>query len=186
MAVQGADPRSERFGAVTTGDDADAFSGPPGAPHDLLDGDFRCEHLQDDRVRFSATAPALVLLALDSRHHLRIKPTCSYRTPDVAHRVSDRAQEEVIFKDIVRRGTDVIQTQLLRYVTLSDALAIRFHEGMTRANTHSHDNPAADTVPVAKPEEFEADIAALEKLVEDMKAEGLAAESARPQMKQGK
>ncbi|MBL8652354.1 MAG: AAA family ATPase [Sphingopyxis sp.] len=95
----------------------------------------------------------------------------------------ERVVEEVIFRDIVRRGTDVIQTQLLRFVTLSDALAIRFHEGMTKANTHSHDNPAADTVPVPKPDEFNVDIAALENLIADMKAEGLAAESARPQMK---
>jgi ABC-type lipoprotein export system ATPase subunit len=98
----------------------------------------------------------------------------------------ERVVEEVIFRDIVRRGTDVIQTQLLRYVTLSDALAIRFHEGMTRANTYSHDNSAADTVPVPKPEDFQADIAALEKLVLDLKAESLAAETARPQMKPNK
>jgi ABC-type lipoprotein export system ATPase subunit len=95
----------------------------------------------------------------------------------------ERVVEEVIFKDIVRRGTDVIQTQLLRYVTLSDTLAVQFHEGMTRANTHSHDNPAADTVSVPKPEEFVADIAALEELVANLKAESLAAETARPQMK---
>lgn len=95
----------------------------------------------------------------------------------------ERAVEEVIFKDIVRRGTDVIQTQLLRYVTLSDAQAIRFHEGMTKANTHSHDNPAADTVPVPNPEAFLADIAAFEELVADLKAESSTAEAARPQMK---
>lgn len=109
-----------------------------------------------------------------------------YRVKHLYGRLRDtyeRAVEEVIFKDIVRRGTDVIQTQLLRYVTLSDALAIQFHEGMTRANTHSHDNPAADTVPVPRPEEFEADIAALEKLVEDLIIESRAAEAARPQMK---
>lgn len=95
----------------------------------------------------------------------------------------ERAVEEVIFRDIVRRGTDVIQTQLLRYVTLSDALAIRFHEGMTKFNTHSHDNPAADTVPVPKKDEFLEDISALEKLVEDFKTESQEAEAARPQMK---
>ena len=109
-----------------------------------------------------------------------------YRVKNLYGRLRDtyeRVVEEVIFKDIVRRGTDVIQTQLLRYVTLSDALAIRFHEGMTHANTHSHDNPAADTVPIPTPVEFEADIAALEKLVEDLKAESSAAEAARPQMK---
>jgi len=109
-----------------------------------------------------------------------------YQVKNVYGRLRDtyeRAVEEVIFRDIVRRGSDVIQTQLLRYVTLSDALAIRFHDGMTRANTHSHDNPAADTVAVPTPAEFSADIAALEKLVDDLKAESLSAEAARPQMK---
>ena len=95
----------------------------------------------------------------------------------------ERAVEEVIFKDTVRRGSDVIQTQLLRYVSLSDAMALRFHEGMTRANTHSHDNPAADTVPVPTPEQFSADVSNLEKLIADLKAESSAAEQRRPQMK---
>jgi energy-coupling factor transporter ATP-binding protein EcfA2 len=95
----------------------------------------------------------------------------------------ERVVEEIIFRDIVRRGTDVIQTQLLRYVRLSDELAIRFHEGMTKANTYSHDNPAADTVPTPTPEEFQMDIEALENLVKDLNAEAKAAEADRPQMK---
>ena len=95
----------------------------------------------------------------------------------------ERVVEEVIFRDIVRRGTDVIKTQELRYVTLSDALAIRFHEGMTRANTYSHDNPASDTVVIPQPDDFTADIAALEKLVADLQAASKSAEAARPQMK---
>lgn len=95
----------------------------------------------------------------------------------------ERVVEEVIFQNVVRRGTDVIQTQLLRFVRLSDALAIRFHEGMSKANTYSHDNPAADTVPTPTPEEFQADIEALENLVKDLHAEAKAAEADRPQMK---
>jgi hypothetical protein len=95
----------------------------------------------------------------------------------------ERVVEEIIFRDIVRRGTDIIQTQLLRYVRLSDALAIRFHEGMTRANTHSHDNPAADTVAVPTPADFAKDIEELELLITGLKADSDAAEAARPQMK---
>jgi ABC-type lipoprotein export system ATPase subunit/DNA-binding MarR family transcriptional regulator len=95
----------------------------------------------------------------------------------------ERFVEEVIFCDIVRRGVDVIQTQLLRFVTLPDGLAIRFHEGMTKANTYSHDNPASDTVKVPTPDEFKADLAELEKLVEEFKVERAKAEAARPQMK---
>ncbi|MER8887697.1 AAA family ATPase [Mesorhizobium sp. M0816] len=91
-----------------------------------------------------------------------------YRVKNLYGRLRDtyeRVAEEVIFRDIVRRGTDVIQTQLLRYVRLSDALAIRFHEGMTRANTHSHDNPAAHTVAVPLPQEFIAHLSELEALL---------------------
>ena len=95
----------------------------------------------------------------------------------------ERMVEEVIFHGIVQRGVDVIQTQMLRYVTLPDELAIRFHDGMTRANTHSHDNPASDTVPVPKPEEFIAHLAELEVLIEDFKTAKASAEAARPQMK---
>ena len=95
----------------------------------------------------------------------------------------ERMVEETIFCDIVRRGTDVIQTQLLRYVTLPDDLAVRFHEGMTLANSHSHDNPAADTVPVPKPEDFTTHMAELEKLIADFKTAKDKAEAARPQMK---
>jgi ABC-type transport system involved in cytochrome c biogenesis ATPase subunit len=98
----------------------------------------------------------------------------------------ERMVEEIIFRDIVRRGVDVIQTQLLRYVTLPDGLAIRFYEGMSRANTHSHDNPSSDTVPVPRPDDFKADVAKLEKLVEDFKTASVEAEAARPQMKQKK
>lgn len=95
----------------------------------------------------------------------------------------ERAVEEVIFRNIVRRGSDVVQTQSLRYVRLTDELAIRFHAGMTLANTHSHDNPAADTVAVRTPDQFDGDIAEFEILIRDLKAEADAAAAARPQMK---
>jgi AAA domain len=95
----------------------------------------------------------------------------------------ERAVEEIIFCDIVRRGTDRIETQKLRYVHVSDALATRFHDGMTKANTHSHDNPEAATVETPLPKEFDADLAALKALVADFKAEQVAAEAKRPSMK---
>ena len=95
----------------------------------------------------------------------------------------ERMVEEVIFSDIVRRGTDVIQTQLLRFVTLPDDLALQFHVGMTRANTYSHDNPASDTVPVPKPDEFNAHVAELEALITDFKAAKETVEAARPEMR---
>ncbi len=95
----------------------------------------------------------------------------------------ERVVEEVIFCDIVRRGSDVVQTQKLRQVHLSHALAIRFHEGMTKTNIHSHDNPAADSVAVPPPDEFLADVAFLELLIADLASEKQATEAARPQMK---
>jgi energy-coupling factor transporter ATP-binding protein EcfA2 len=95
----------------------------------------------------------------------------------------ERLVEEHIFCDVVRRGVDRIETQKLRLVHLSDALAIRFHEGMTKANTHSHDNPASGTVSVSDPAQFEADIAYMEQLIADLKTESVVAEGNRPSMK---
>lgn len=95
----------------------------------------------------------------------------------------ERVVEEVIFCDIVRRKVDNIETQKLRYIQLSDALAIRFHEGMTKANTHSHDNPASGTVPVPPPDEFDQDVEFVEKLIVDIRADQKLAESNRPSMK---
>jgi hypothetical protein len=95
----------------------------------------------------------------------------------------ERLVEEYIFCDVVRRGVDRIETQKLRKVHLSDALAVRFHEGMTKANTFSHDNPASETVAVPDPAQFEADVAFIEQLIEDLKKESSLAENNRPSMK---
>jgi ABC-type lipoprotein export system ATPase subunit len=95
----------------------------------------------------------------------------------------ERLVEEYIFCDVIRRGVDRIETQKLRMVHLSDALAVRFHEGMSKANTYSHDNPAAATVAVPDPTEFESDLASIENLIGDLKVESSKAEAARPSMK---
>jgi energy-coupling factor transporter ATP-binding protein EcfA2 len=95
----------------------------------------------------------------------------------------ERLVEEYIFCDVIRRGVDRIETQRLRMVHLSDALAVRFHEGMSQANTYSHDKSAAATVAVPDPTEFENDLASIEQLVGDLKIESSKAEAARPSMK---
>ena len=95
----------------------------------------------------------------------------------------ERIVEEIIFCEIVQRGVDAVQTQKLRMVHLSHPLAVRFYEGMTKANTHSHDNPASETVAVPEPAEFLADIAFVEGLIKDLKIEQQETEAARPQMK---
>ena len=50
----------------------------------------------------------------------------------------ERLVEECIFCEVVRRGIDRVETQRLRFVHLSDVLAIRFDEGMTRARITSY------------------------------------------------
>jgi ABC-type uncharacterized transport system ATPase subunit len=95
----------------------------------------------------------------------------------------ERMVEELIFCDVVRRGVDRVETQKLRYVHLSDTMAIRFNEGMTKANTFSHDNPASATVTIPKPAEVDADLDYFQKLMDDLKAESNATEVNRPSMK---
>jgi hypothetical protein len=95
----------------------------------------------------------------------------------------ERLVEEHIFCDVLRRGVDRVETQRLRMVHLSDPLAIRFYDGMTKANTHSHDNPEADTVSVPDPAEFEADVTFITSLISDLQKEAAATETRRPSMK---
>jgi hypothetical protein len=95
----------------------------------------------------------------------------------------ERLVEEYIFCDVVRRGVDRIETQRLRMVHLSDMLAVRFHEGMTKANMYSHDNPATETVAVPNPKEFNDDLAFIDALITDLKKESAATEVNRPSMK---
>ena len=118
--------------------------------------------------------------------HKTSKADYEYQLKNLYGRLRDtyeRAVEEIIFRDIVRRGSDVIQTQKLRYVVLSDELVERFHKGMTRANAYCHDNPAADTILVPTPDQFIADVNALEQLIEELNNESIAAEKRRKTMK---
>lgn len=95
----------------------------------------------------------------------------------------ERTVEEHVFFGVIRRGVDRIETLKLRYVHLTDELAIRFHAGMTKANTFSHANPLALTVQAPTPAEFDNDVAFLEQLIMDLKAAGEAAQANRPSMK---
>lgn len=95
----------------------------------------------------------------------------------------ERMVEEHIFCEVVRRGVDRVETQKLRMAHLSDALAVRFHNGMTKANTFSHDNPEAATVAVPEPTEFEADLKFVNDLLADLQKERTATEGRRPTMK---
>lgn len=95
----------------------------------------------------------------------------------------ERAIEEVVFCEVIQRGVDVVQTMRLRHVHISHSLAERFYAGMTKASTHSHDNPAAETVQTPDPDEIAADIAEFEALVSEFQKEHKATEQARPSMK---
>ena len=95
----------------------------------------------------------------------------------------ERAIEEVVFCEVIQRGVDVVQTMRLRHVHVAHTLAERFHAGMTKASTHSHDNPASETVQSPSPDEIAADIAEFEQVVADFKKEHEATANARPSMK---
>ena len=81
------------------------------------------------------------------------------------------------------RASPVITTQNLRYVSLPDDLAVRFHDGMTKANTFSHDNPSAGSSLIPDPKKIQQDIADLESLIDDFKTLHTANEQNRPAMK---
>lgn len=95
----------------------------------------------------------------------------------------ERIVEECLFQNVIRRGVDRVETQKLRMVQISDAIANRFHVGMTKANTFSHDNPESETVVTPKPEEFEKDLMYIQSLIDDIAKEAEETEKSRPLMK---
>jgi energy-coupling factor transporter ATP-binding protein EcfA2 len=95
----------------------------------------------------------------------------------------ERTVEEHLFRDTITRFTPVIKTQNLRYVSLPDDLAVRFHDGMTKANTFSHDNPAAGSSLIPDPKQIQHDIADLESLIDDLRTVQTTNEKNRPTMK---
>jgi hypothetical protein len=95
----------------------------------------------------------------------------------------ERAVEERIFHGIVQRFSNKIKTMELRFIALPDDLAIGFHEGMSTANTYSHDNPSTGSDPIPGPEQLVADLQAFETLLAELKAAQKQAEIDRPSMK---
>jgi hypothetical protein len=67
----------------------------------------------------------------------------------------------------ITRFSPVIKTQNLRYVSLPDDLAVWFHDGMTKANTFSHDNPSAGSSLIPDQKEIRQDTADRESLIDD-------------------
>ena len=94
----------------------------------------------------------------------------------------ERMLEEHVFCDVVRRGVERIETLKLRMVHLPDDLAVRFHTGMTKANTYSHDNALAGSVQPPSPEDFQGDLAFFDALLKDLAAAAKETESRRPSM----
>ncbi|MGZ3279651.1 MAG: hypothetical protein ACXWKX_14590 [Caulobacteraceae bacterium] len=94
----------------------------------------------------------------------------------------ERVIEERLFHNVVTRFRSAIQTLQLRYVTVPDDIAKRFHAAFTKASLHSHDNPAAADITPPDTPEIEADLQELEGLLKDIGAAQKAAEAARPEM----
>jgi ABC-type hemin transport system ATPase subunit len=70
----------------------------------------------------------------------------------------ERLVEEKVLYSVVTRFDQVIKTQNLRYVEVTDELQRRIEAGMDRSSTFSHDNPASETDPMPTTNEAAADL----------------------------
>ncbi|PZP54833.1 MAG: hypothetical protein DI586_08670, partial [Micavibrio aeruginosavorus] len=95
----------------------------------------------------------------------------------------ERAVEEKIFNKVIVRYSDEVQTTRLRYIDFSDQLAESFYQGMTKASTYSHDNPAAGNIDLPDPKELESDIKHLEDFLIELNKSYIACEKRRAHMK---
>ena len=80
----------------------------------------------------------------------------------------ERFIEERLFRDVIVRYRDEVKTKMLRYVSLPDDIAKRFHDAFTKASLHSHDNPKARDVEAPEPDEIAADVVAVRQLIKDV------------------
>lgn len=94
----------------------------------------------------------------------------------------ERLVEEKLFHNVVTRFRSAIQTRELRFVTVPDAIAKRFHLAFTKASLHSHDNPSAADITPPDTTEISADLDELGALVAEIDIAQKAAEAARPDM----
>ena len=142
---------------------------PAGEPWKGKDPQKRLNVLRQD---FQATVPL----------HKTSLTTYEMHTKNIYGRLRDvyeRAVEEVVFHGVIRRFSHDVRTKELRFVDAPDPLIIRFTAGMDKANTYSHDNPAAVNTPMPDPAEVLGDIDALESLIFEFKAVHKAAEARR-------
>ena len=95
----------------------------------------------------------------------------------------ERFVEEVLFHNVVRRYSPDVRTNELRYVTVPDAIAERFHKGYDKSCDYSHDNPRGSPVAPPDPEEIEQDIDEFMALIEDTRKAQSNTEKNRPSMK---
>ena len=95
----------------------------------------------------------------------------------------ERFIEEVLFHNVVRRYNPDIRTNELRYVTVPDGIAERFHKGYDKSCDYSHDNPRGSPVSPPDPEEIEQDLDEFVALIEDTRKAQSNTEKNRPSMK---
>ena len=93
----------------------------------------------------------------------------------------ERLVEEKLFHNVVTRFRSAIKTMELRYVTVPDDLAKRFHAAFSKASTHCHLNPPASAGPPGAAE-IAADLDAFDQLAADIDAAQKAALNARAEM----
>lgn len=82
----------------------------------------------------------------------------------------ERGIEEVLFRGVVTRFSEGIQTKKLSEVAVEDADYAAVEAGMTKCSKYAHDKGAYGNIAIPGPEELEADILALEtwrKNIED-------------------
>jgi hypothetical protein len=74
----------------------------------------------------------------------------------------ERGIEEVLFRGVVTRFSEGIQTQKLKEVVVEDADYAAVNAGMTKCSKYAHDKGALGNIAIPGPDELETDILALE------------------------
>jgi ABC-type lipoprotein export system ATPase subunit len=94
----------------------------------------------------------------------------------------ERLVEERLFHNVVTRFSREVRTRELRYVTVPDTIAKRFHVAFSKASLHSHDPSRTSDVTSPDSAEISADLDEMTGLLQAIEAAQKDAEAARPEM----
>ena len=148
--------------AVQSGPEGCGMCSPPyGVPWEAMKVPERVQHLY---LRCKEAEEEYCAKRMDTYRHI------SRDCYDLLRQCWERAVEEVLFNDVVRRFAPEVKTRSLVGVAVTDDDYVKIDRAMSKCSEIVHDQAAAVNKPMPPPEEIRNDIQVLDDFVQEIRA----------------